>query len=162
MFNTWFCVCVLVVGFVVLKVVCDNELKNITVGYLTVDKRTPWQRDTQGRLISGAISYAIDLINNDTSVLSDYFINLIWGDTNGNTINGTKLLLDQWRKGAVAFFGLEDSCSVEARVAAAVNLPMLSYVSILFFIMKLFTFSFGHFEEASSQSKCQISRQMIT
>lgn len=118
-------VCVLFVF--VLDIAFSSELNNITIGYLTVDKRIAWQRDTQGRLISGAISYAIDLINNDTTVLSDYYINLTWGDTNGDTINGTKLLLDQWREGAVAFFGLEDSCSVEARVAAAVNLPMISY-----------------------------------
>lgn len=123
-------VCVLFVF--VLDIAFSSELNNITIGYLTVDKRIAWQRDTQGRLISGAISYAIDLINNDTTVLSDYYINLTWGDTNGDTINGTKLLLDQWREGAVAFFGLEDSCSVEARVAAAVNLPMISYVSMLY------------------------------
>lgn len=108
-----------------------HNITNITIGYLTVDKRVDWQRDTQGRIISGAISYAIDLINNDTNLLPNHHINLIWGDTTGDTIVGTKLLLQQWKQTAVAFFGLEDSCSVEARVAAAVNLPMISYVSIL-------------------------------
>jgi len=108
-----------------------HNITNITIGYLTVDKRVDWQRDTQGRIISGAISYAVDLINNDTNLLPNHHINLIWGDTTGNTIVGTKLLLEQWKQTAVAFFGLEDSCSVEARVAAAVNLPMISYVSIL-------------------------------
>jgi guanylate cyclase len=108
-----------------------HNITNITIGYLTVDKRVDWQRDTQGRIISGAISYAVDLINNDTNLLPNHHVNLIWGDTTGNTIVGTKLLLEQWKQTAVAFFGLEDSCSVEARVAAAVNLPMISYVSIL-------------------------------
>jgi len=42
-----------------------HNITNITIGYLTVDKRVDWQRDTQGRIISGAISYAVDLINND-------------------------------------------------------------------------------------------------
>jgi hypothetical protein len=50
----------------------------IIIGYLTVDKRVDWQRDTQGRIISGAISYAVDLINNDTNLLPNHHVNLIW------------------------------------------------------------------------------------
>ncbi|XP_076075351.1 receptor-type guanylate cyclase Gyc76C-like [Mytilus galloprovincialis] len=123
----YFHVCLIFTTCVSFEVISGEKLKNITIGYLTVDKVIPWQRDTQGRIISGAISYAVDLINNDTTVLPDYHIHLVWGDTKGDTITATKLLLDQWRQEAVAFFGLEDSCSVEARVSAAVNLPMISY-----------------------------------
>lgn len=131
----YFHVCLIFTTCVSFEVISGEKLKNITIGYLTVDKVIPWQRDTQGRIISGAISYAVDLINNDTTVLPDYHIHLVWGDTKGDTITATKLLLDQWRQEAVAFFGLEDSCSVEARVSAAVNLPMISYVSIVFLIL---------------------------
>ena len=54
-------------------------------------------------------------------------LELVFNDTYGSTINGTAALLNQWRKGVVAFFGPEDSCEVEATIAAALKLPMISY-----------------------------------
>lgn len=106
-----------------------KNVTNITVGYLTVDRTPVFMRDKQARVISGAISYALELINNDTNILPYHRLNLIWGDTMADTLIGTRLLTDQWREGAKVFIGLEDSCSVEAKVAAAWNLPMISYVS---------------------------------
>ncbi|XP_052770331.1 receptor-type guanylate cyclase Gyc76C-like [Mya arenaria] len=104
-----------------------KDVENITIGYLTVDKTDGFMRGKQGRLISGAISYAIELINNDTSILPRHRLKLTWGDTQADTLVGTRVLTSQWRRGARAFIGLEDSCSVEAKVAAAWNLPMISY-----------------------------------
>lgn len=104
-----------------------KNITNITVGYLTVDRTPVFMRGKQARVISGAISYAIELINNDSTVLPNHRLNLIWGDTMADTLVGTRLLTDQWREGAKVFIGLEDSCSVEAKVAAAWNLPMISY-----------------------------------
>ncbi|XP_045214115.2 receptor-type guanylate cyclase Gyc76C-like [Mercenaria mercenaria] len=104
-----------------------KNVTNITVGYLTVDRTLNFMRGKQARVISGAISYALELINNDTKILPNHRLNLIWGDTMADTLVGTRLLTDQWRKGAKVFIGLEDSCSVEAKVAAAWNLPMISY-----------------------------------
>lgn len=106
------------------------EVRNVTVGYLTVDKTDTFVRDKQGRIVSGAISYALEKINNDPALLQNYRFNLVWEDTRASTLVGTRLLTHLWRNGAVAFFGLEDSCSVEARVAAAWDLPLISYVSI--------------------------------
>lgn len=110
-------------------------VQNVTIGYLTVDKTAIFMRGKQGRVISGAISYAIELINNDTTILPKHRLKMIWGDTMADTLVGTRLLTHQWRQGAVAFIGLEDSCSVEAKVAAAWNLPMISYVSLHEFIL---------------------------
>ena len=107
-----------------------KNVTNITVGYLTVDQTKHFIRGKQGRKISGAISFALELINNDTSILPRHRINMIWGDTMADTLVGTRLLTDQWKAGAVAFIGFEDSCSVEAKVAAAWNLPLISYVSV--------------------------------
>ncbi|KAH3862698.1 receptor-type guanylate cyclase Gyc76C-like [Dreissena polymorpha] len=104
-----------------------DEVENVTIGYLTVDKTEVFMRGKQGRVISGAISYAIELINNNTDILPKHRLQLIWGDTMADTLIGTRLLTTQWRQGAKAFIGLEDSCSVEAKVAAAWNLPMISY-----------------------------------
>ncbi|KAK3090839.1 hypothetical protein FSP39_015066 [Pinctada imbricata] len=103
------------------------EKTNITVGYLTVHNTDTFVRNRQGRIISGAITLAIEKVNADDKLLPDYHLNVIWGDTQADTLVGTRIVTEQWSQGAVAFFGLEDSCSVEARVAAAWNLPMISY-----------------------------------
>lgn len=118
-------ICAFLLPFVYL-----STAEEVTVGYLTVDRSPKLKRDKQGRIISGAISYALEQINNDPTILKNYTFNLIWADTNDSTLIGTLRLTEQWRKGAIAFFGLEDSCTVEASVAAAWNLPMISYVSI--------------------------------
>lgn len=110
------------------------DVENITIGYLTVDKTETFMRGKQGRIISGAITYALDLINNDSSILPRHRLKLTWGDTMADTLVGTRLLTEQWSNGAIAFIGFEDSCSVEATVAASWNLPLISYVSYLFLI----------------------------
>ena len=102
----------------------SNE--SIKIGYLTnILGRTNAQR--QGLVISGAITYAINRINSNNSILGGRKLELIFNDTYGSTINGTAALLHQWRNGVVAFFGPEDSCEVEATIAAALKLPMISY-----------------------------------
>ncbi|ESO83957.1 hypothetical protein LOTGIDRAFT_108278 [Lottia gigantea] len=100
---------------------------NITVGYLTVSKTNEFVRGKQGRVISGALTYAVDEINQNTSILPEYHLDFIWDNTWDDTLISTAKLTEQWRKGAVAFFGPEDGCTVEARVAAAWNLPMIAY-----------------------------------
>lgn len=98
----------------------------IKVGYLTnIHGRSHPQR--QGIVISGAITYAISRVNKDATRLKGKQIELIANDTEGQTLTGTSAILHQWRQGAVAFFGPEDSCEVEAAVASAINLPMISY-----------------------------------
>lgn len=103
-----------------------NESSVIKVGYLTnIHGRNNQQR--QGIVISGAITYAISKVNKDTSKFNGKRIELIANDTEGQVLLGTSAILHQWKKGAVAFFGPEDSCEVEAAIASAINLPMISY-----------------------------------
>lgn len=98
----------------------------IKIGYLTnIHGRNYQQR--QGIVISGAITYAIEKVNNETGKFLGKRIELIANDTEGQTLLSTSALLHQWRQGAVAFFGPEDSCEVEATIASAINLPMISY-----------------------------------
>lgn len=99
--------------------------ENYTVGYLTnIHGR---RNAIEGLKISGAISYAIEKINNDTSLLKGHKLQLIFNDTMGDPLIGTRATLEQWNKGAIAIFGPENSCEIEAAVAAALNVPMLSY-----------------------------------
>ncbi len=127
--------CFVTVGLGVAVINCflllttGEATKYVTIGYLTISKADTFVRDMQGRLISGAMTYAITKINEDNLVPGHRF-RLLWNDTHADTLVSTLSLCQQWREGAVAFFGPEGSCTVEARVAAAFNLPLISYVSI--------------------------------
>lgn len=99
--------------------------ETLTVGYLTAVKGSVPHR--QGITISGAILLALEKVNNDSSMLPDVHIELKYGDTEGDTIKGTKLLTDMLCDNVAAFFGPEISCHVEATVAAAWNRTMISY-----------------------------------
>ena len=104
-----------------------SEKLPIIIGYLAnFYGRHSFSR--QGIVISGAISYAIDVINkNRSELLGGRQLKLLYNDTAAISINGTAAVIWQWRSGAVAFFGPEDTCEVEATIAAALNLPMISY-----------------------------------
>lgn len=125
--------------FGVFLIHCSNfkvTAETFTIGYMTnMQGRTNTQK--QGIVISGAISYALDVVNNNASFLNGHKLRMIYNDTEGDTLIGTYVTIQQWREGAIAFFGPEDSCAVEATVAASLNLPMISYVSTFF---KLFLF----------------------
>ena len=102
----------------------------VLMGFLIADRTDDFVKLKQARVISGAMTLAVERINKNPSILPRHHLEFIWSDTNADTLKGTKALTHQWRRGAAAFFGPEDSCDVEARVAAAWNLPMISYVSI--------------------------------
>ncbi len=121
------------------------QKKIITVGYLYSDQSKGWVKNKQGRIISGAMTLAIQTINRHPTVLKDVELRFIISDTWADTLNGTRALTHQWRQGAVAFFGPDESCEVEARVAASWNLPMLSYVSIINIHLDLTMDKTGHF-----------------
>ncbi|XP_053624893.1 receptor-type guanylate cyclase Gyc76C-like isoform X2 [Plodia interpunctella] len=98
---------------------------NITIGYLPSIKGE--LRDRQGLAISGALSMALEEINNSTRILPDVELLLQWNDTQFNTITATRLLTDMSCSGVVAFFGPEGKCNTEAIIAQSRNLPMISY-----------------------------------
>ncbi|KAH8036853.1 hypothetical protein HPB51_006122 [Rhipicephalus microplus] len=81
----------------------------------------------QGLVVSGAMTYAIDLINRNRPI-PGHRLEMIYHDTRGEMLQGTRAVVECRDKGAKAFFGPEDSCYVEAAVAASLNLPMISYV----------------------------------
>ncbi|XP_011308844.1 guanylate cyclase 32E isoform X2 [Fopius arisanus] len=99
--------------------------RNLTIGYLTAIKGG--LKDRQGLAISGAISMALDEINNDPNILPDVQLVMRWNDTRGETVEATKAMIDMICEGVAAFFGPEGSCYVEAIVAQSRNIPMISY-----------------------------------
>lgn len=101
-------------------------LKPLRVGYLSnVGGKDNIRR--QGLVVSGAMTYAILRVNQDANLLPGYRLEMLFNDTRGEMLQGTRAVIESWRDGAVAFFGPEDSCYVEASVAASLNLPMISY-----------------------------------
>lgn len=117
-------------------VMSDNDnrttSKTLTIGYLPIDKTPEGDRlvERQYRVISGALTLAIQTVN-DLKVIPGYRLNFIWNDTFGTINGGLKAISDQWQRGVDVFLGPEETCNYEGRVAAAWNLPMLSYVSNL-------------------------------
>lgn len=99
---------------------------NFTIGYLTTLFDMGVNR-AQGLRISGALTYAIDQINSNATLLAGHKLSLTWSDKCNNRSATIKALTEQWRDGAIAFFGPEDTCDVEAHIAAAWDLPMISY-----------------------------------
>ncbi|KAJ8725569.1 hypothetical protein PYW08_003752 [Mythimna loreyi] len=102
-----------------------NKKFNLTIGYLPCI--TGELRDRQGLTISGALSIALEELNNSTELLPDVELLLEWHDTKFDTVTATRLLTDMSCAGVVAFFGPEGRCNTEAIVAQSRNLPMISY-----------------------------------
>lgn len=98
---------------------------NITVGYLPCN--TGELRYKQGLTISGAISIALQEINNSTELLPDVELLLEWHDTACDTVTMTRILNDMIHRGVVAYFGPEHLCHTGATIAHSWNLPVISY-----------------------------------
>ncbi|XP_032674981.1 receptor-type guanylate cyclase Gyc76C-like [Odontomachus brunneus] len=103
----------------------EPKKQNLTIGYLTAIKGG--LKDRQGLAISGALSMALDEINNSTDILPNVTLLMRWNDTRGETVEATRAMVDMICDGVVAFFGPEGSCYVEAIVAQSRNIPMISY-----------------------------------
>ncbi|OWR49210.1 putative guanylate cyclase [Danaus plexippus plexippus] len=112
---------------------------NITVGYLPSIKGE--QRDRQGLAISGALSMALEDINNSTQLLPDVRLLLEWNDTKCDEVTATRLLTHMSCSGVVAFFGPEGRCQTEAIIAQSRNLPMIAYKCSDYQTSKLSTFA---------------------
>ncbi|KAK4875863.1 hypothetical protein RN001_012285 [Aquatica leii] len=99
--------------------------KKLTVGYLTAARGELKER--QGLAVSGALTMALEEINNDPTILPNVTLVLRWNDTRGDTVLATRAMTDMICDGVAVFFGPEGSCHVEAIVAQSRNIPMISY-----------------------------------
>merc|ERR1719150_276008 len=95
------------------------------LGYLTDVTGMPGR---QGLTISGAIKYAVEQINNCSSLLPDVELDFIYNDTMGDVLKSNAILVDHICNDVAAFIGPEGpQCNVEATVAASKNRAMISY-----------------------------------
>lgn len=100
----------------------------LTVVYLASLNSTR-NRESKGRAISGAMTYAVSRINARRDLLPGRALQAVVRRTESDALVAIAEMSEQWRRGAVAFFGPEDSCDVEGRVASAWNLPLFAFVS---------------------------------
>lgn len=105
----------------------------IVLGYITGLSRNPESiYFPPGQLISGAITYAVEQINENTDILPNTTLKFVIADTHGEENESLYQTAEMIFKKIHAIIGPQESCVHEARLAAAYNVPMISYVSILF------------------------------
>ncbi|TRY81202.1 hypothetical protein TCAL_09005 [Tigriopus californicus] len=98
----------------------------IPLGYLTAVKGDLYNR--QGRAISGALSYAVQQINDCACLLPDVELEFKYYDTEGKENKSTQAVVDLICNDIAAFIGPEGpNCHTEAMVAGSKNRAMISY-----------------------------------
>jgi len=103
-----------------------REKTKVVLGYLAAV--TGGLTNRQGRAISGALTYALQQVNNCSSLLPDVELDFIYNDTQGLALKSNGILVDHICNDIAAFIGPEGpSCNVEAMLAASKNRAMISY-----------------------------------
>lgn len=82
-----------------------------------------------GLTISGAISLAIDEVNRGPLAKRGHKLEFIVAETYGEEIISVQKTADLWTKNISVYIGPQETCEHEAFMAAAFNVPMISYVS---------------------------------
>ncbi|VDM63969.1 unnamed protein product [Angiostrongylus costaricensis] len=73
------------------------------------------------------LEFARDEINANPDLLPDHRLSYIFDNTCGKERQSTQYFMEHWKMGARVFIGPEMNCRTEATMAAAQNLPIISY-----------------------------------
>lgn len=104
---------------------------NLTVGLiLPYVVSTGGERSLPGNHYASAMTVAVDNINNDPNLLPGIRLSFIWNESYCSEEMSIKALISQWEKRVDAFIGFGCKCHTQARMAAALNLPVVSHVSM--------------------------------
>ncbi|XP_050310703.1 guanylate cyclase 32E [Anthonomus grandis grandis] len=100
-----------------------------TLGYLTGSQRRPGDKEYSrpGLTISGAISLAVEEINAGLFGKRGHKLDFIIAETYGEEVVSVQKTADLWTRNVSAFIGPQETCEHEAFMAAAFNVPMISY-----------------------------------
>ncbi|XP_076232200.1 guanylate cyclase 32E isoform X1 [Calliopsis andreniformis] len=112
---------------VLLDKSADGE--TFTLGYITGSKRRPGDFEYQrpGYRISGAISLAVEEVNAGELGRRGHKLEFVVAETYGEEETSILRTADLWTKNISAYIGPQETCIHEGRMAAAFNLPMISY-----------------------------------
>ena len=86
----------------------------------------------------GAFIDALQYVNKEilSNVMGEnHTLNYTYIDNRGSTLESIRAMTEMYNDNVSAFIGPEDTCVVEARIAAAWNLPMVNFVSTLFYFL---------------------------
>ena len=119
-----------------LKLYGPNETDRkgrIRLGYMTGSENLDGDMFYQkpGQVISGALTLAVDEINGRSDILPNHTLEFLIAETMGQETESIKLASILPSQNISAYIGPQETCVHEGRIAAAFNLPMISYVSIV-------------------------------
>ncbi|XP_054008171.1 guanylate cyclase 32E [Hylaeus anthracinus] len=103
--------------------------ETFTLGYITGSKRRPGDLEYQrpGSRISGAISLAVEEVNAGELGRRGHKLDFLVAETYGEEETSILMTADLWTKNISGYIGPQETCIHEGRMAAAFNLPMISY-----------------------------------
>ncbi|KAK8759263.1 hypothetical protein V5799_003107 [Amblyomma americanum] len=101
----------------------------ILLGYLTGSQRLAGDRSYRrpGLAISGALTLAVDQVNLKAPLNGGLRLDVLVAETFGRERHSVLQTARLWRQNVSAFIGPQETCVHEAYLAAALNLPMVSY-----------------------------------
>ncbi|KAK3705209.1 hypothetical protein QZH41_014003, partial [Actinostola sp. cb2023] len=104
--------------------------KNITIGLLLPFQYAYDHSDifSAGKYSASGITVALEKINSDLTYLPDYHINLIWSETECNEETSIRMMATFVERRVDAFIGFACKCSTQARIAASLNIPVISHM----------------------------------
>ena len=113
--------------------------KNFTLGLLIPFDSSKTPGTAVGKLFAPAIVQAMDDISNSPDLLVGHHLSYIWNDTMCDEDESLRGLFYQIQEKHVsAVIGPGCSCKYEARLASALDIPMISYVSFVKVLLSIF------------------------
>ena len=106
---------------------CCVEARTLSIGFLPTFSNATNKQFSKYHV--GAVVCAINDINRNPDLLQGHTLTYIYNDTKAHLLTTIRGMTSQHDDGVLAFIGPEDSCETEATVAAAWNVPMITYVS---------------------------------
>ncbi|XP_014478817.1 PREDICTED: guanylate cyclase 32E isoform X2 [Dinoponera quadriceps] len=105
------------------------DAETFTLGYITGSKRRPGDLEYHrpGSRISGAMTLAVEEVNAGELGRRGHKIDILMAETYGEEEKSIFFTADLWRKNISAYIGPQETCIHEGRMAAAFNIPMISY-----------------------------------
>ncbi|XP_074036399.1 guanylate cyclase 32E isoform X2 [Leptinotarsa decemlineata] len=115
--------------FLFTSYVSQTNTETFTIGYLTGSQRKPGDLEypRPGLTISGAISLAVEEVNKGPLAKRGHKLDFIVAETYGEEIISVQKTADLWTRNVSVYVGPQETCEHEAFMAAAFNVPMISY-----------------------------------
>lgn len=80
-----------------------------------------------GLTISGGLTFAKEEVNKEKLARFNHSIDFIVSETFGEEISSIRQTASLWKQDIYGYIGPQETCNHEGRMAAAFNLPMISY-----------------------------------